>query len=104
MQEKHNEATINRPEGDRPIDAPLMLIDLPSLIEQIKTEDAWSKNDRNAITAFKTDGMRIVLVALHENAEMTPHETDGVLSIQVVEGKIKFKTEQESVDVYKGQV
>ncbi len=104
MLEKHNEATLNRPEGDRPIDAPLMIIDLPSLIEQLKTEDAWSKNDRNAITAFKTGEMRIVIVALHENAEMAPHQAGGVLSIQVLEGKINFVAGGESVDVYKGQI
>lgn len=104
MEEKHNEATINRPDGDRPVDSPLLLIDLPLLIKQIKTEDAWSKNDRNAITAFKTDGMRIVLVALHKDAEMQTHSAEGVVSIQVIDGKIKLKTDEASVEVNEGQV
>ena len=49
------EATYNRPEGDREIDSPVLLIDIPDLIEQIKDENAWKENDRNAITVFKTE-------------------------------------------------
>ena len=104
MEETFNEATANRPKGERPIDSPLLLIDLPSLIEQLKSEDAWTKNDRNAITVFKTTGMNIVLVALHIYAEMPTHTTDGILSVKVLEGKIKFNTPDESLEIKKGQL
>lgn len=104
MEEKHNEATINRPEGDRPIDSPLLLIDLPLYIKQIKNEEAWKKNDRNAITVFKTESMRIVLIALHADAEMQTHSAEGVISVQVIDGKIKFIADIASVEVSKGQV
>ena len=53
MQEKSNEATSHRPEGDRIIDATLVSINLPLFIEQIKTEKAWKDKDRNAITSLK---------------------------------------------------
>ena len=70
MEVKYNEATINRPEGNRPIDSPTVLIDLPSFIEQIKSEKAWEENDRNSITVFKSGKMRVIVGALHKNAEM----------------------------------
>ncbi len=38
MQEKFNDATPNRPQGERPIDSPLLLIDLPELVKQIKSK------------------------------------------------------------------
>ena len=104
MEEKFNEATTNRPEGDRAIDLPFLLLDLPSLILQLKNEDAWQKNDRNAITIFKTSGMRIVLIALHAHAEMQTHTADGNLSVQVLEGTMKFTTPDESREIKKGQV
>jgi quercetin dioxygenase-like cupin family protein len=46
---------------------------------------------RNAITVFKTNGLRIVLMALHKDAEMTEHSADGPISIQMLEGRIIFK-------------
>ena len=67
MEIKNNEATDLRPEGYRLRDAPLVSIDIPEFIKQIKNETTWTNSDRNAITVFKTNGLRIVLVALHEN-------------------------------------
>ncbi len=104
MQEKYNEATINRPEGDRPVDAPVVLIDIPDFIEQIKDERAWDKNDRNAITVFKSDKMRIVLVALHKNAEMQTEHPKNIFSIQLIKGKIRLYTNEKSVEMNKEQL
>lgn len=104
MKEKSNEATPLRPKGDRIIDATMVTIDLPSLIEQIKQESTWKDGDRNAITVFKTDGMRIVLVGLHKDAEMKPHTAAGIISVQVLEGRIRFATGEQSQGFGKGQM
>lgn len=104
MEEKFNEATQQRPEGDRVMDAAIVTIDLPSFIEKIKRESPWKDNDRNAITVFKTNGMRIVLIALHTGAEMKTHSADGIISVQVIDGKMKFNTDNLSVELNKGQM
>jgi quercetin dioxygenase-like cupin family protein len=104
MEEKFNESTSQRPEGDRPIDAVLVTIDLPLFMAQIKGEISWKKRDRNAITVFKTNGLRIVLIGLHEGAEMTRHTADGIISLQVLEGRLQFTTDKRSVEVNKGQM
>jgi quercetin dioxygenase-like cupin family protein len=102
--EKYNEATLQRPKGHRPIDASLVDIDLLMLIKQIKQESAWKLSDRNAITVFKTDKLRIVLIALHKDAVMARHIADGIISIQVLEGNMQFNTDQQSVELNKGQM
>lgn len=102
--EKLNEATVLRPLGDRRIDAPLVTIDLFSFIEQIKKEKKWKDTDRNAITVFKTNGLRIVLIALHKGAEMIKHKADGLISVQVLEGRLQLHTDEESVKLGKGQM
>jgi len=99
MEEKHNEATINRPEGDRPVDVPALLINIPDFIKRIKKEKAWRKNDRNAITVFKSEKMKIVLVAMHKKAEMTTEHPENILSLQVLKGKIKVNTNYEKIEV-----
>ena len=104
MEEKSNEATTQRPQGDRLMDAPLVTIDLSSFTKQIREEKPWKESDRNAITVFKTDGMRIVLIALHKDAEMIKHKADGMISLQVLEGQILFTTEEQSVELGKGQM
>jgi quercetin dioxygenase-like cupin family protein len=104
MEQKYNEATLLRPEGDRVIDAPIVTIDLPSFIKKIKEESPWKDTDRNAITVYKTNGMRIVLIALHRGAEMKSHTADGIISVQVIDGKIKFNTENQPIELDKGQM
>lgn len=104
MKKKSNEATPQRPEGDRLLDASMVTIDLVAFAEQIKNEPSWKDSDRNAITVYKTNGLRIVLIALHAGAEMPKHTADGIISLQVLEGQIKFTTDQESVELGKGQM
>ncbi|MGI8952861.1 MAG: hypothetical protein ACR2FN_14905 [Chitinophagaceae bacterium] len=105
MNEKHNEATHNRPEGDRVLDAPIVTIDLNAFMQQIKEEDAWFKNDRNAITVNKTTDLTIVLVALHTNAEIKPPlASEDITVIQVLDGSIQFIADLQSVELNKGQM
>ena len=94
MQIKINQATNNRPDGDRIIDAPAVLVDIQHYIEQLKEEDAWQKSDRNAITVFKTPGVTVVINALHSGAEMSDIEIEGMLMLQVVEGEITIMSDE----------
>ena len=82
------------PQQDRPIDAALVTIDLPVFMKQIKEESSWKEGKRNAVTVFKTNGFRIVLIALHEGAEMAKHTADGIISIQVLEGQVQFNADR----------
>ena len=104
MNEKFNEATKQRPQGERTLDASLVTIDLNYFTKQIRDEKAWKDSDRNAITVFKTNGMRIVLIALHKNAEMAKHTADGMISVQVLEGQMLFTTDEQSVEFGKGEM
>lgn len=104
METKYNESTESRPEGARLMDATLVQMDINHFIKLIKEEEAWKKNDRNAITIYKTDGMKIVLIALHEDAVISKHIANGVISVQVLEGEILFSTDHQSVVLRKGQM
>src|SRR5436190_23343730 len=104
MEVKYNESTINRPEGERLINAPIVLIDIPSYIKQIKNEKAWDENDRNSITVFKGDKLRIVIVALHKKAEMQTERPQNILSIHMIRGKIKLHTDEKTTVVEEEQL
>ena len=92
MEIKRNEATRNRPQGDRVLDAPYVFADLPAFTNQVKDEKTWEKSDRNAITVFKTEGMTITLSALKSAAVIKDNTVNGFLTVQVLEGKIKMET------------
>lgn len=104
MDDKYNESTDLRPEGERLLDAPLVNIDIAVFSRQLKKESAWNSSDRNAITVYKTNGLRIVLVALHEGAVLAKHTAAGIISVQVLEGEINFATDEQSVVLKKEQM
>ena len=101
---KSNQATPQRPEGDRPLNASLVIMDLQQRTSQVKEEPAWKNGDRNAITLFKSASMRVVLIALREGAEIKTHTAPGTISVQVLEGRIQFHTEAQAVDLEAGRM
>ncbi len=103
MEEKFNEATPQRTQ-DHLLDAPLVSINIPAFIDQLKQESAWKESDRNTITVFKTYGLCIVLIGLHEGAEMTKHTANGHISVHVLEGELKFITDEKSVELSIGEM
>jgi quercetin dioxygenase-like cupin family protein len=88
MEVKHNNATKNRPEGSRDLDAPFIMIDIPALIRQLKSERAWQDSDRNGITAYKSGAHTLVLTGLHKDAIIKDNTVKGFLTLQVIEGSI----------------
>ena len=104
MENKSNDATPLRPQGERIINAPMVEMDIPKYIQQIKQEVTWRESSVNSITLFKSDKMRIVLIGLHKNGELKTHTAPGYISVQVIEGLIQFATEEKTVDLQKGQM
>ena len=93
---KYNESTRNRPEGERLLDAPIIPLNLNASIAQLKSEVGYEKNDRNAITLFHTERMRIVLIALHAGTEITEHRVSGPCSILTIDGKVEVRAGNDS--------
>ena len=104
IEKKSNDATALRPEGDRILNAPFVEMDLNNFIIQIKEEITWTTTDHNSITIFKSDNTTVVLIGMHQNAELKRHKAYGDIHVQVLEGKINFCTEQQTVSLKKGQM
>lgn len=104
MEIKRNEATLNRPDGDRVLDGSYVFIDIPSYISQIKEEKAWEKNDRNGITVFKSGNITIVITALQSGASITENKINGFLTLQILEGNARIATPDGDIEAIKNQV
>ena|SRR5687768_16343617 len=104
MENKSNDATPQRPEGGRMLDAEVVHLDVPAFIEKVKAESTWRDSDRNSMTIFKSDTLRVVLLGLHKDAELKPHQANGVITVQVLEGTISFSTENATHTLNPGQM
>lgn len=104
MTVKSNKATELRPLGDRVIDAPQVRVHLHESLKNILKEETWKAGDKNAITLFKTTGMSIVLIALREGAKMERHQAQGVISVQVLQGAVRFTTDDSVAELSEGDL
>jgi quercetin dioxygenase-like cupin family protein len=104
MEVRKQDETVNRPEGERAIDAPFLTIDLPEFIEQIKNEMTWRERDHNAITVFKDDQLTIVLVAMHPTAEIRTQRPEHLWTAQVLNGSIQLTINEKNITLQKGQM
>jgi len=96
------ELPIHNPE--RLLDGPLFIFDLPALMEKIKHEQSWEDGQRNAITLMKGNSMRIVLIALRSGAEIDFRQSDNLICLQLLKGKLEFSTETETVALEQGHL
>lgn len=104
MENKSNESTELRPEGERILNARLVEIDLNKFISELKQETTWADRDHNSITVFKSDTTTMVLIGMHKNAELKEHTAMGNISVQVLDGEINFFAEQQTFSLGKGQM
>jgi quercetin dioxygenase-like cupin family protein len=78
--------------------------DLDTLIENIKHSQTWAKGELNAIILLKNPDKQIILTALHEGTEINSFQSNDSVSFQIIEGKMKFHTRKESINLYQGQL
>lgn len=85
-------------------DAPLSTWDLRVLVRQLKSGEAWRTSERQTMPLFRTERMRVMLIALRAGAALSSHRADGPITVQVLEGRITFSAESQVVTLTEGQV
>ncbi len=86
------------------LDAPLLTFDLRALVLQVKNEDAWRHGERHTMPLVKTERMRVILIALRAGAALSSHRADGPITVQVIEGRIRFSAEAKTVTLTEGHM
>lgn len=101
---KYNDATINRPDGERVVDADYVFSDIHAYVNQLKQEKSWQEGDRNSITIFKAAPITTVLSILKESAQVIENTVAAFVSIQVIAGNVEVSTEDGNMSLIKDQM
>ncbi len=89
---------------ERPLDGAPLAFDIPDLLRQIRAEDIWHRGTHDAMTLAKSRGLRVVLVAMHTGTGLPWHRAAGPLSLQLLEGELRFDTESQAVTMRAGEL
>ena len=89
---------------ERSLDRPVMTLDLPAILGNMKQEASWQTGRRNAMTLVKQPVFRVVLVTLQAGAEIGAHETEGPVTVQALEGRLAIEVGAEQFALSAGQL
>lgn len=96
----HTDPPRHRPH-ESGLAAPFLEFDLASTLAQLHAEAAW-ESGRNARTLAKYDDLRIVLMALKDQARIPVHRAEGRISIQCLAGHLRVQAEGRTFDLREG--
>lgn len=78
--------------------APLLTLDLDREIQQLRSEERW-QSGHTAKTLAKHSNFRVVLVVMKAGGRLEKHRTEGQISVQTLNGRIRFSTAERSVEL-----
>ena len=95
---------VGKAEQNSRINNDLSTFDLKNILAEIKAHEAWQKGEHSAKTLIKDHRQRITLVALRGGTKIASHQANGPISVQMIDGKMKFTTPMRSVTLENGQI
>lgn len=82
----------------------LQVLDLRRYIRALRDEDVYTAHGRNGVTLVKTTHLRVVLEVLQAGAHLAEHRAPGPITVQGLEGAIRFHTGEEVFRVREGEL
>ena len=89
---------------NRPLAGPVLAFDLAEQIAALRAEEPYSRSGRAGRTLAKSGRFRLVLTAMASGNVIGTHQADSPMTLQVVQGSLRFRTNGEEYTLSTGQV
>jgi quercetin dioxygenase-like cupin family protein len=76
---------------NRPLAGPVLTFDLAAQTAEIRAEEAYRRSGKAGRTLAKHGRFRLTLTALTAGGEVGTHQADSPLTVQVLEGALRFR-------------
>ena len=73
-------------------------------IARLRSEPAWQRGERNAITLTKEPDFRVILTVMKTGGRIQEHHVDARLTLQILAGRVRFALPGDSRDLVAGQL
>jgi quercetin dioxygenase-like cupin family protein len=92
------------PSIQRPLSGDVLVFDLEEERERAADPAVLDRSGRNARTLLKSGSLRVTLVVLAAGGEIAEHQADGPITVQPVQGAIRFIVGDRHFDLTPGEV
>ena len=88
----------------RTIAGPLLTFNLSEELTTLRADDSYRRTGRAGRTLAKHGPVRLTLVALARGVEVGTHHADSPITVQPLEGRIRFRADGEERELRAGEV
>lgn len=92
------------PSIQRPLSGDILIFDIDEERERAGDPEVIDRSGRAARTLLKEGPLRVTLVVLGPGGELAEHQAPGPITVQVVEGRIRFRAGDDEHDLGPGQL
>lgn len=89
-------------QSEKPVNISMFRFDMPGIIGNMKQSPQWEAGELNSMVLYKKPEKKIVLTALHKGTKIDSYQANDSITFQVMEGKLEFRADKESVTLQKG--
>lgn len=89
---------------NRPLAGPVLAFDMAEQIAALRAEEPYRRSGRAGRTLAKSGRFRLVLTAMVKGNEIGVHHADSPMTLQVMEGSLRFRTDGQEYSLNAGQV
>lgn len=76
---------------DRPLSGAALRFALAEERARVNDAELLARNGRNARTLVKEGRLRVTLVMVGAGGRIAPHQTEGPITVQVLDGEMRFR-------------
>lgn len=88
----------------RSLTDPMMMFQPMRELAELRQDESYARSGRLGRTLARSGRLRVTLVALNAGIEVGTHHADSPMTIQLLEGRIGFRTESGDHELNAGEV
>lgn len=88
----------------RPLTGPNLVFDFAQHLKELRADDAYRRSGRVGRTLAKDGPLRLTLVAMAEGVQVDTHLAETPITLQPLEGRIRYRVEDETFELEAGQI
>lgn len=78
--------------------------DLSDQITSLREDESYARSGRLGRTLVKDGNLRLTLTVLAQGTDVGTHHADAPMTLQPVQGRLRYRVEGEEIDVEQGDV
>jgi quercetin dioxygenase-like cupin family protein len=92
------------PSIERPLSGDILVFEIAEERERAADPELIARSGRNARTLLRDGPLRVTVVVLGPGGELAEHQAAGPITVQVLDGRIRFHAGHEQHDIGPGQL